>query len=139
MPRDQPVEHVRGEVVGANGRERAVAPADRRADGIDDQRFGHASTVPLEPPQHVDGRRLAEDEAASARGRSRVEPEARQPLQHPLDRDLRLQPGEVHAEADVRPLGERDLEVERSGGSHVEAVGIVEDRRVPVRAGERDA
>ena len=42
----------------------------------------------------------------------------------------------MHAETDVRALGECDVMM-GVRPPHVEAVGIVEDRRVPVRTGER--
>ena len=43
----------------------------------------------------------------------------------------------MHADADVRAVGEADLEA-RLPASHVEAVGVGERLRVAVRACERD-
>ena len=85
----------------------------------------------------MDGRGLAEDETSRRAAARRVEAKARQPLQRPLERDARLQPGEVHAEADVRPMGERDLEVEVRA-ARLEAVGIGKDVRVAIRARQRE-
>ena len=68
----------------------------------------------------------------------RIQAQAGEALEEPPDRGVRFEPGEVHADADVRAVRERDV-VPRVLAPHVEAVGVGEEARIAVRAGERDA
>ena len=65
-PLDQPVEHLAGQLVPADGRERPVAPPDRRPHGVDDQRvglpFAHATSL----ESHRGAADERQDEAAEA-------------------------------------------------------------------------
>ena len=107
-----------------------------RADGVDDEGVGHVLNATTAPsvPAHPDRRA-----ACGRRGRvgalgrvgSRRRPGSRSSAR--ASGDPRLEPGEVHAEADVRPVRERDLQVERSG----DAGRSGRDRRRPRDRGWR--
>ena len=80
-------------------------------------------------------RRLAEDQPADLGGPRELEPG--QPLEQRRQRDVRLEPREVHPHAHVRPGGEREVAAGVLAG-RVEAIGVREDRRVAVGGGDRD-
>src|SRR6266487_565358 len=82
-------------------------------------------------PADVQGGRFAEDEAAGW-GRVRRESQAGQP-EYGVHRGLRLQPGQVHAETDVRPAGEGEVAA-GVGTAYVEVVGRLEDRGITTGA-----
>jgi hypothetical protein len=86
---------------------------------------------------HVERGRLAEHEPADHGPATPGETQAHQPLQDGAHRDVRLEAGEVHPDADVRAAGEREV-APGVRASRLVGVGIVEGRRVPVRGGDRD-
>ena len=73
----------------------------------------------------------------AAAGCSGIEAQAREAVEHEADRRVRLEPREVHPDADVRALREGEVEPGVLA-AHVEAVGVGEDGRVAVRRGERE-
>ena len=73
-----------------------------------------------------------------AAGSVRVEPQAGQLAQGRGERGVGFQPGQVHAQAEVRAAGEGQV-LPGVAAAHVEAVGVGERGRVPPRAGHRHA
>ena len=65
----------------------------------------------------------------------RIEAQSRQAVEHRVQQDPRLQPGQVHAQALVRPVAERDVLLVLP--EDVERVRIRVPRRVPVRRAQR--
>src|SRR3954464_5119568 len=81
--------------------------------------------------------RLAGYEAARLRrGVVRIEAQVREALEQPRDRGVRLEACEVHPDADVRAVGEREMLL-RVGALDVVLVGLGERRRGAVRGGDR--
>jgi len=72
-------------------------------------------------PQRAQGRRRA----GYFYRDPKIEPEPGQALERPTDRSVRFQPREMHAQTDVRPVGERHVQM-RVGAPNVEAIGIRE-------------
>jgi hypothetical protein len=61
----------------------------------------------------------------------RIDRERGKALEQPTDNDLRFEPGEVHAEADVRPGSECGV-VSRVAARDVELVGVREERGIAI-------
>jgi hypothetical protein len=81
---------------------------------------------------------LTEHEPARLGWASRVQAHRRRAAQEPLDGDVSLQARQVHPDAHVRAVREREVPV-RVIAPRVKAIGIRAHRRVAVGTGDRDA
>jgi hypothetical protein len=86
-------------------------------------------------PPHPQGGRLAEDQAARRARVAGIQPEPGEPGQQGLDRHLRLQPGQVRAQAEMRPVREGEV-APGVRPADVECVRVGEHCRIPVGPGD---
>jgi hypothetical protein len=84
---------------------------------------------------HAQVGRLAEDQATRRARVPGVQAQPGEPGQQGFDGDLRLQPSQVRAEAEMRAVREGQMP---SGvrTADIKNVGLAEDGRVPVRSGD---
>ena len=78
---------------------------------------GRRTSVSLRGPEDIQLGRLAEDQAGRRRRARRIEAQAGKALQEAADRRVRLQPREVHPDADVGPAFSRRTS-KRSGSAN---------------------